>query len=148
MIQRFWSRDGESTYSHAGIILDAYGTTFEALWTVKKQNLFKAYANTDVLVARYIHAKKSQMNWALRLVEIKHLGQIYPFWRLLFQLFPPMAKYISFNGKWVVCSELVAQYLFLLEARHAQFLGTTPDILADEASAWRNYRIVYEGRLE
>ena len=42
-IERFNDVDNQATYSHAGVILDHHGTTFEALWTNRNQDLFRDY---------------------------------------------------------------------------------------------------------
>jgi hypothetical protein len=47
----------------------------------------------------------------------------------------------------VVCSELVAEFEYLCGLRHKQFLGTTPDLLADEWRRWQGWKIVGEGKL-
>ena len=51
LIQKFTSKDNKSRYSHAGVLLTSNGTTFEALWTNKKQNLFEAYFDKEILIA-------------------------------------------------------------------------------------------------
>ena len=148
--QKVWSRDNKSEYSHAGIITNATGDTFEALYTIKSQNLFSAYAGAQVLIARYTAFPRTldfKITVALYKIRKRHAGQVYPYWRLPFQIIPPLAKYLSWGGKFVVCSELVAEYLHMIGARHGQYTGTNPDTLADEWHHWKNYEIVFEGTL-
>lgn len=148
--QKIWSRDNKSEYSHAGIITSVKGETFEALYTIKSQNLFEAYAGTGVLIARYTGLPWNEgyrINAAISEIKERHEGQWYPFWRLPFQIIPPLAKYLSWGGKFVVCSELVAEYLHLVGARHAQYTGTNPDTLSDEWHRWKNFEIIFEGIL-
>jgi len=91
---------------------------------------------------------------------IQHEGHIYPGWRLALHIIPPLAKYTSWGGKFAVCSELVAKYLYLVHKetgltdyygykwpRHSQFTGCNPDMLADEWHRWEGYAIVFEGTL-
>jgi hypothetical protein len=88
----------------------------------------------------------AQKTLALHSLLHQHLGQIYPAWRIPLHIIPPLAKYLA-SERWLVCSELVAKYLFILDARHAQYMGTNPDTLADEWRHWRNFKIIYEGVL-
>jgi len=149
-VQKVWSRDNRSEYSHAGIITSDLGDTLEALWTVKNQNLFEAYAGENVLVARYTGhpwTLEFKAETAIYKLRKKHEGQVYPIWRLPFQLIPPLAKYLTWRGKFCVCSELVAEYLHMIGARHDQFMGTNPDTLADEWHRWKDFEIIHEGIL-
>lgn len=146
LAQRIWSHDGESKYSHAGIITDQDGSTIESLWTVTRQNIFKDYAGKAVIIARPAVTDADKRAAILR-IRREHMGDKYPIWRLLFHLFPPVAKYFSAGGRYLVCSELVAKYLFLCGARHGQVTGTNPDTLADEWIHWKNFDVVFEGVL-
>jgi hypothetical protein len=143
-IQWFWSKDGESKYSHAGIILDGSGTTLEALWTVSGRNIFDACKNDNLIIARPDCPRPAKES-ALDQIMLRHSGQWYPFWRLLFHLIPPMAKVALFDR--LVCSELTAQYLFFAGVRHKQYKGTNPDMLADEWRRWKNFDVILEGML-
>ena len=159
-IQALVSRDGRSVYSHAGIILDSKGTTLESLWRCKRQNLFKAYAGKPVCIARWPGISDVQYESALQAIQGKYEGRRYPIWRLLFHMIPVIARHISAGGRFVVCSELVARFLFQLRLqggykdaagynwpRHKYFCGTNPDMLADEWHRWHGYEIVFEGIL-
>lgn len=145
-VQTFSSRDRESTFNHAGVICCEDGVTLEAWWTVRQRMLYEAYAGCRVLIARPrsdVHVK----TLAISMLEDAHLGQKYPFWRLALHLFPPLARDLSAGGRYVVCSELVAKYLHYLGVRHEYFTGTNPDNLADEWRKWRDFKVVFDGRL-
>lgn len=145
-VQRFWSSDNEAIYNHGGVITTADGTTIEALWRVEAHNLFSRYAGCRVLIARPDAAAEYKAAAIRRLCNL-HLDQRYPFWRLALHLVPPLAKYVSAGGRYLVCSELQAKYLHWIGVRHRQYPGTTPDMLADEFRQWRKYTIIFEGEL-
>lgn len=143
--QRFWSKDNESIYSHAGLILDAAGTTLEALdkGTLASQNLFEAYKGHQILIARYDHLTPALHRVALEALKEEFEGEEYPFYRILLHIFGPLAK-LHFLGRGV-CSEVVAYYLWKVGARHKQWAGTNPDTLADEWVRWRDFTVVFQG---
>lgn len=143
-IQWFWSGDGQSCYSHAGIIINEQGDTFEALWTVKSVNLFKAYAGKNVIIARP-KISASIIDIELDFLMKEHKGKIYPFWRLGMHLIPPLAKIALFNM--LVCSELVAKFEYKIGARHGQYKGTAPDTLADEWINWKIFDVIFQGKI-
>lgn len=145
--QKFWSADGESRLGHAGIIQNRYGLTLEARWTITEVDLFEQYAGAEVVIARPIEADFSRVMVALDRLRREHLGQWYPAWRLLLHLVPPLARKISAGGRFVVCSELVAKFLYKIGVRHKQYMGTNPDTLVDEWRHWKNYTIIFEGTL-
>lgn len=141
-IQKFISVDGKSEYSHAGLILDRFGTTFEALWTNHKQNLFKAYAGKEIIIGRH-----KEMTYAAFLNGWegikKYEGKLYAGHRLLFFLLcPPLAKYFSLGLG--VCSELTAKHWYKAGVI-AFWKGVYPDYLSDMIRNWREIEVVYEG---
>jgi hypothetical protein len=143
-MERFVDVDNAATYSHAGIITDYKGTTFEALWKNGKQDIFKAYAGKRVLIGR--HAKMNLEAFQRGWDGVKHLeGRWYAGHRLLLHLVPPVAKMFN-SGKFAVCSEIVAKFL-----KDAGFIdywaGVNPDYIADMIKRWRDWTIVYEGIL-
>jgi len=144
-IQAIWAKDSKSTYSHAGIITDQNGGTFESLWTIKRSNL-AGYRGEKVIIARWGNGKFQDKVAKLQKLMWEYGGQWYPMWRLPMHLIPPLAK-ISIIKR-PVCSELVAKYLYLLGARHGQWAGTNPDTLVDEWRKWRDFEIIFEGVLE
>lgn len=140
-VQRFQDIENDSRYSHAGIITGQDGTTFEALWTVKRSTL-KNYIGKRIIIGR--HANMTKLIFQQAYVEIlKHEGQWYPFHRLVFFLIPPLAKYIHVLNR-PVCSELAAKFLV-----HAgifkTWAGKNPNYLADIMTWWRSWKIIYEG---
>jgi hypothetical protein len=143
-IQWFWSSDGESKYSHAGIIIDDFGTTLEALWTVKSRNIFEAYKNEQVIIARPL-CDNFLKEKAIERIKYEHFGQWYPFWRLPMHMFPPIAKIEAF-GK-LVCSELTAKYLWYTTCWGKQYKGVNPDTLADRWRDGDNFEVIFEGIL-
>jgi hypothetical protein len=151
-VQKVLSKDNASKYGHAGIVVDGYGQTIEALWTTKVNHL-DSYIGKPVLIARPIKTimdveiSEGMIESALEEIEANNLGRAYPFWRLLFHLVPPIAKHLT-SRRHLVCSELVAKYLWLIRSRHNQYPGTNPDDLADEWSRWKNFKVVFEGTWE
>lgn len=154
LFQKLNSSDGEGGYRHGGILLNDRGDTFEALLRIGKNNISKR-VGLPVLIARpvgtdinnlpIILAKKlSVLDAVIKYYE----GSIYPFWRLPLHIIPPLARQISYKGKFVVCSELVAAFEYQIGARHSQFTGTTPDQLSDEWHRWKNFNIIFEGILK
>jgi hypothetical protein len=135
--------DGKSSYNHAGIICDAEGRTFEALRRLDFYHL-DAYKGRSIIIARP-DAPKDAKHTALLKVVYLHRGQIYPAWRIPLHIYPPLARKISINGKYLVCSEAVAKYEWLTGTRHPPYTGATPDMLADEWRQWRSFNIIYEG---
>lgn len=143
--EKFWSTDCEAKYSHALVMLNATNT-FEALWTNRSQDFFRAYAGENVLIARPIAPADLQIQIALNKIYHDHAGKMYPFWRLFAFLLPPLAK-INFSDR-PVCSEMVAEYLQLVSVRPHPWKGVNPDTLADEFRDGRAYEVIFEGRLE
>jgi hypothetical protein len=152
-VQRAKAKDDESAYTHTGIVLDSAGTTLEALWRVKQQNLWEAYRGERVLIVRNL-AMTQEIFCAGKDAVSPYIGQWYPAHRLVLHL-AGIAKWI--HWKRLVCSELTAKFeaacaAFLGEDRTAGFLrnyyGITPDDLTDRWRMSRYYRIVFEGVLE
>ena len=149
--ERFWSRDNQAHYGHAGIITSAAGETLEVLWSVRHGHI-DVYAGQRVLIARPTGTifRPSEpvslrtRDQAIEILESQHLGRVYPIWRIPLHLFPPAAKYLHI-GRWLVCSELVAKMLVLIAARDQVYYGTNPDTLADEWICWRNFEVLFEG---
>lgn len=146
--QRFNDIDDEARYSHAGILLDGDGTTFEALLTVKRQNLFEAYRGQNVIIGRHLRMDEETFRRCLSAV-LPFEGRWYPVWRLPLHIVPPLAKYAS-SGKFLVCSELVFRFVSAMgrEKTGVRFYrGVTPDYIADAIRRWDEFEIVYEGAL-
>jgi len=97
---------------------------------------------------------------ALTILMREQEGRIYPAWRLLLHIIPPIARRTSWGGKFLVCSEIYAKYLYIVHIengwtdrygykwpRHKHFTGANPDMLCDEAHRWSGYRVVFEDTL-
>lgn len=160
-VQTWWAKDGKAVYSHTGLIVDDKGTTFEALWTIKRQNLYEAYEGEKVCIARWEGMTDTLSYAALNLLSKRHEGRVYPGWRIFLNMVPPIARYINWKGRFCVCSELTAKFLYIVYAlggylddhyyawpRHSHYCGTNPDMLVDEWHRWRGYQIVFEGTLK
>ena len=142
-VQKFWSKDNESEYSHSGIILDSAGTTFEALWTNRKQNLWEAYKGHTVLIGRHINMTPERFA-AGRAGVGKHEGKPYAGWRLPMFFLPFVAKYLNLGLG--VCSELTMKFLFKAGLSTC-WSGWNPDDVSDMIIRWKEYDIIYKGDL-
>jgi hypothetical protein len=143
-VERWYSKDNQAEYSHAGIITSAGGMTLEALWTVKPQNIFIAYKDTKVLICRH-ELMTDEAYWKGYNAIRQHIGQVYPFWRLGFALYPPFAKYINFLER-LVCSEITGKFYSAAgipgwECYH----GLTPDDIADRGKTRQGSSVIHEG---
>ena len=143
-VQRFHAIDNESAYSHAGIIVGPSGRTFESLWTIRYAELAN-YTGKGVLIGRHVSMSPSIAAQGLRQLSA-YEGRIYPFHRLIFHLIPPVAKYVS-SGKFLVCSELVARFLWLCGLK-SYWKGVNPDHIADWIRKYRDFEIVFEGKFD
>lgn len=143
--QRFWSADGQAEYSHAGIILNPSGDTFESMRTIKIGHI-DAYVGQKMLIGRAIYPTEGAHGRGIVKVCLDHKGQIYPFWRLFLHLVPPLAKYVS-SGKFPVCSELVTKKEIVSGVKPwgNRWAGRNPDHIADAIRRWDSYEVVYEG---
>ena len=144
-VSGFNATDGTSTYNHAGVIAYDNGVTFEALSRLDFSKL-QNYLGCQIVIARP-NLGQAVLRPALNQVIQQHLGQLYPFWRIPLYINDALARAISYKGKWLVCSEVVAKYEFYAGLRHGKFTGTTPDQLADEWHNWKNFDIIFEGIL-
>jgi hypothetical protein len=146
-LEKWYAKDRAAEYGHAGIIQDATGKTLEALNRIAEKNLFTQYAGRKVLIVKMTNPLRRNVNIQIERLKDEHLGQIYPAWRLLLHFIPAIARRVSYKGKWVVCSELVAKFEWLVGERHNSFAGTNPDQLVDEWRRWKGFEIVFEGVL-
>jgi len=138
-MQKVKAVDNESTYNHAGIIVDEKGITFEALMKIKYSTLDQYKGRQIIIVC---HKEMGPRRFALAWPEIQKLnGKIYPFPRLLLHAVG-LAKYV--HWKYPVCSELVAKFEFEAGIRK-QWWGINPDNLVDEWHISKYYEIVFEG---
>jgi len=144
-VEKIWSHDNEAYYNHTGIIINPDGTTLEALLTVRSQNIYRAYHGRKIIIARWKYMNHETFHLAFQGIK-REIGKLYPLWRLPLHIIPPLAKYLGFGH--MVCSELVAKFLYLAGARYSQYQGTNPDTLVDEWRYWRSYEIIFEGVLK
>lgn len=145
-MQKFWSTDGQSTYSHAGIFTTNFGDTFESLWTIKHSHIAN-YIGQQVLIGRLSEKYNTKKNPAIIDTIRKHKGQLYPFWRLPMHMFPPLAKYLHFTDH-PVCSELTMKYVRLCGVSHVgQWAGKNPDHVADFIHNDKECDVIFEGLL-
>ena len=143
--QKFWSTDNESMYSHAGIILNEHGDTFESLWKIRRASL-AAYEGDQVIIGQIGTVPGLHINDAIRYLIRMHNGQIYPFWRLPMAMLKPLSKYIAFANH-PMCSELTAKYLKLAGVPGiGLWSGKTPDDIADMIRKWDAFEVIFEGR--
>lgn len=141
-IQRFWSADGESKYSHAGIILNEQGDIFEAVGKGISSGAIDHYAGQPVMIARNVNMALPTFQYAFG--KVKHRrGEGYPVHRLFLHLFPPLSKW---GLGMAVCSELVAEFLCFANV-FTFWQGVNPDELADIFRHWKGFEIVFEGTL-
>lgn len=153
LFEKFWAVDGRAEYGHAGIIISPKTRgTFEALRTAKRSSLDN-YIGKPLLIVRPVKAHTnlgtgyvmlSQKKKAVVRLVNKHEGDIYPWWRLILHIIPPVARRVG-TGGFLVCSELVAKYLHEIKVRPKPFRGVNPDTLADEFVNWKNYEVVFKG---
>jgi hypothetical protein len=141
---KVWAKDNQAEYSHSGIILDKWGTTFEALTTNSKQDFFEAYKGDQVLIGRHVRMTPVLEKAGWEAVK-HHEGGLYAGHRLLFFLFPPLAKYVCLGLG--VCSELTMKFL-CGTGLASSWKGWNPDDVADMIKKWDDYEVVFEGVLE
>lgn len=142
-IQKLWSKDNNSTYSHAGIITNASGRTLEALWSIRRNHL-DAYKGKRVLIGRWKGLEAGAYRKGMDAIQ-EDIGRVYPLWRLPLFMIPGAAKWISV-GKFTVCSELTCK--FLIGAGFTEigrWQGQNPDDVADIIKKWRDVEVVFEG---
>lgn len=145
-VQWFHSRDGEATYNHSGIITSPEGDILEAHWQIRQASIWQ-YEGKQILIGRHKALTTGRYRRAISAIKYKYLGRPYPVWRIAMHLVPFLAKFASLR-RHGVCSEITAEFAYLIGARHGLWPGTTPDILADEIRTWRTWQVVHEDRLE
>jgi len=143
-VERFNATDNRAEYSHSGIILGPTATTFEALWTIRRNGLFNSYAGKKILIGRNLLMTKEryQAGWD-KVSDLE--GRWYPFHRLPLNLIPPLAKYFA-TGKFAVCSELAAKFL-VGAGLFEYWKGVNPDHVTDVIQHYREWITVFEGIL-
>jgi len=143
--------DGACQASHAGIITNADGDTFEALSRcyMRQYNVLQTYAGCRLLIARHIDMTPAAFEKGFSAVS--HLeGRAYPFWRLaLFARSPLLAKWIHFKKG--VCSENTFQVLsacnlrrFLSGGLINYWWGVAPAHVEDAARGWDVFDVIHD----
>lgn len=140
--QKVWQKDNRCSYSHAGLMVSPTNS-FEALWKVKEQNIYEAYAGSYILIGR--HEKMNDELFEFAFSQIEHYrNNWYPVHRIFLQLIPPLAK-TSFG--FVVCSELVAKFLYRAYIL-SWWKSMNPADLEDIILYNKGWSVVFEGKLE
>jgi hypothetical protein len=141
-IQRFWSADNAAKYTHSGIITTSNGNTIEMVGKGVVNALLSDHGGKPILIAR--HDTMDLPTFAAAIPNThRRLGESYPVYRMLFHLFPPLAKC---GVSRVVCSELVAEFLYF-SGIIDYWPGVNPDELEEMFRNWKGFEIVYEGNL-
>lgn len=141
-IETVWSKDNNAAYSHSGIVTDPDGTTLEALWRIKGNDL-NAYAGQNVIILRW-DGMTEDAYWKGMDAISGDVGRFYPFWRLPLFIIPPLAKYFDPTNV-PVCSELACK--FWIGAGFAaigDWRGQTPEDVAD-LFKWKDVSTVSQG---
>ena len=137
--EKFHAKDNQAELSHSGILIDANGTTLEALWTVTSQNIWKAYGDVKLLIGR--HDGMTYERYVMGRHKInKKVGSWYPVWKLPLFLFPWITKYLPISAG--VCSELTMNFLYHC-GLVTTWRGWTPDDVADFIVRDKRVKIIY-----
>lgn len=143
-IQRFWSQDNMSIYTHAMVCRGFGSDVFEANHKGVHTGNLSEYAGKPILIARHDDMDLALFQYAFSRLKIEYDGKPYPTYRLFLHLLPPLAKY--FGVGLAVCSELAAKFLFYADILD-YWQGVNPDELADMFHHWKGFNIIYEGVL-
>ncbi|MDX9894349.1 MAG: hypothetical protein RBS34_02820 [Desulfofustis sp.] len=149
-VERFNAKDDRAEFGHSGVIVDALGSTFEALATLRYGSLDR-YRGKHVLIARPVlkvsrsPVQRYDRQAAINRVIREHQGQIYPFWRIPLHLVPPASKYLSVAGRWLVCSEVVAKTESYMGVLSGPYAGRNPDDLADRWRLSWTHQVLFDG---
>jgi hypothetical protein len=141
-VQSFHDPDGKSKYSHSGIIVgpDSH-QSIEARWRTGFFCL-EEYAGDDILIARHDKMEPQRHYAGLQTID-KHIGQRYPFYRLLCHLLGP--GFCKWSLGYAVCSELTSKYLCGCGLQRS-WKGHTPGHLENVVTNYREWSVVFEGK--
>lgn len=143
-VQARSSRDGKAQYSHTGIIVDEDGSTLEALSTIRFENVFENCSGYQVIIGRNREMTDEAFHCGLEAVQ-DQIGKWYPWWRLFAHLIPSVAIHSNVSKR-LTCAALGCKFLWggkLL----GYYEGMNPDKVADMMIEFKNWDIIYEGRL-
>jgi hypothetical protein len=140
-VEKFWDIDNKAEYSHSGIIVDP-GTfrTFEARWKIGYYDLAD-FKGEKILIGRHVAMTPFLHHKAIQKID-RRAGKNYPLHRLIFHLFPPLAKYINFDHG--VCSEVTAEYLCAIKFL-STWKGRNPAHIENMIRYYKDWSTVYEG---
>lgn len=140
-VEKLQAKDSQAEYGHSGIVTDITGTTLEALWTVKGNDLL-AYKGDKVLIGRWKGMSPLTFQSGMEAIS-NQIHETYPWWRLLLMALG-LGKVPT--GKYVVCSELVCKFLIGAGVTTiGDFHGQNPDDVADMIRKWKEFEVIYEG---
>jgi hypothetical protein len=142
--------DGKARASHAGIVIDERGTTFEAIQPrYCMQNIWNAYSGCRLIIGRHIDMspERFQIGWdAVRVLQ----GMSYPEWRLLLFARAVWAAR-RFHQVREVCSENVFHFLSAAGCRKNLcddpidfWWGVYPAYIEDAIRDWHTFEIIYD----
>lgn len=136
----------KAEYAHAGWILDAQGTTLEALDRVSSQNVFSAYKGDEIIFVRWKKMTPEAFQKGYEAVK-GEIGQLYPAYRLPMILIGVGGIK---TGDHEVCSELDDKEEIAVGCHLGtgnKYDGITPQMLVDEWKSNPDFEIVWEGIL-
>lgn len=144
-VQKIRSFDSKAKYSHAGLIVNSDGTTYEARKIIKEYNLAD-YIGDNVLIYRHVCMNDVTFLKFYDLIKKESCNKIYPFYRMIFHLSTSLAKLAPLNRS--VCSETNAKHHYMCEFMN-YWKGVTPDNLHDMVcDQWADHwKIIFEGVL-
>ena len=148
--------DSLSFFTHAGIIVNKEGKTFESGikieglsgFRIGYQNLYENYEGVSVRVLRHREMTPDRFQYAFAPLSRTYNRKPYPIWRLPFFLVPSVARKLKLTSLGV-CSEIAAKLLYNLNLI-PQWRSVFPDMLSDWGhSVWgkKGFTIIWEGTI-
>lgn len=142
-VEEVWAKDGEADFNHVLVIIDSDGTTFEALEKIRRQNIYDAYKGCRIKVFRNETMTDAVFKIGFNAIK-RHEGNIYPAWRLLLAIIPPLSRVIG-TGENLVCSELVSKFLYKCGIDNFYpYLGKTPDDVHDMCENYKGWNCIFD----
>lgn len=151
--EKLTSQDNKAKASHAGIILNPSGVTFEAQADGIKRDLIQHYKGQHIVIFRHKEMNIERFWHGFDAIK-KYEKNIYPYWRLLVHSIPVISK-LNLLGI-PVCSELVTEFLYKSFCNHKEvndlmmrfqnYWGWTPDELEDDLRIAKDFDIIFNGK--
>jgi len=142
-VEKIQAKDNGAVYGHSGIVTDSSGTTLEALWTVRGNDLL-AYTGQKVIIGRWHGMTPDAFEKGIESIS-DEIHETYPWWRLAMMALG-LGKVET--GKYGVCSEIVCKFLIGAGFKDIGcWTGQNPDNVAEIIENWRDVDIVFEGIL-